>query len=191
MREALPMLVERLPKLQFVHLTGTTGLPEMQEVYQRLGVKALVQGFSSAMHQVLGAATLAVSRAGGSSLAELAATGTPAVLIPFPEATDQHQRHNAAALERLRAAVVLDQNSISGGTFAAALLELLAQPARRAEMRENISSWQPTRAAARIVDAMFAGQSLSRRTLPGTGRKRHPGQSRPATALNPFSFAAP
>ena len=65
--------------------------------------------FLTEMDLALGAATLAVNRAGASSLAELAAMRVPAILIPYPYATDDHQFHNARALVRNGAARLITQ----------------------------------------------------------------------------------
>jgi UDP-N-acetylglucosamine--N-acetylmuramyl-(pentapeptide) pyrophosphoryl-undecaprenol N-acetylglucosamine transferase len=155
MQEALPVLAGRFRRLQYIHLTGPADLASVQGTYEGLGAKALVRAFCAEMHHALGAATLTVSRAGGSSIAEIAATRSPAVLIPYPEAADRHQSFNAAALERRGAAVVVEQNALSGSAFAARLMELLGHPAKLAALRENLSTWQPPKAAGRIVDAMF------------------------------------
>lgn len=168
---ALPVLVERFPLLQFIHLTGPVDLDPVQSAYQRLGVKALVQVFCPAMHHALGAATLAVSRAGGSSLAEIATTRTPSVLVPFPAAADQHQQFNAAALARGGGALVADQESVGGPEFTRLLVELLSDPAKLATMRERLTTGQPLDAASQIVDAMFARLPERRAAAHGAQRR--------------------
>lgn len=188
-REALPALVERFPRLQFIHLTGAADLEAVQATYLRLGVKALVQVFCAEMHHALGAATLVVSRAGGSSLAEIAATRTPSVLVPFPQAVDQHQKYNAAAFADAGAAVVVDQNEISVADFTSQLVGLLNDPTRLAAMSEKLRTWRVEDAAARIVDAMFdrlAGELSSRRSLISDARDRKPDASR---AMKPCHIA--
>lgn len=154
--EALPVMIERFPLLQFVHLTGATDLDLVQSAYHRLGVKALVQVFCPEMHHALGAATLAISRAGGSSLAEIVATRTPSVLVPFPAAADQHQQFNAAALARGGGALVVDQETVGGPEFTRLLVALLGDSSKLATMREHLTNRQPLDAATQIVDAMFA-----------------------------------
>ncbi len=174
--EALPVLVERFPLLQFLHLTGAADLSLVQSAYHRLGVKALVQVFCPEMQHALGAATLAISRAGGSSLAELAATRTPSVLVPFPAAADQHQQFNAAALARGGGAVVVAQDSVGGPEFTRLLVELLSDASKRTTMRERLTNGQPLDAATQIVAAMFA---------------RLPGRPAVAPGASPRPDAAP
>lgn len=169
--EALPVLVERFPLLQFIHLSGATDLDLVQSAYHRLGVKALVQVFCPAMHHALSAATLAISRAGGSSLAEIAATRTPSVLVPFPAAADQHQQFNAAALARSDGALVVDQETIGGPEFTRLLAELLSDPSKLAAMRERLTTGQPLDAATQIVDAMFARLPGRQAVAPNAARR--------------------
>ena len=83
-RAALPVLAQRVPRWQWLHLTGPQDTDKMKHAYATLGVKAVVHPFLAEMDLALGAATVAVSRAGASSLAELAAMRLPSLLVPFP-----------------------------------------------------------------------------------------------------------
>jgi len=190
MEQALPGLVERLPRLQFIHLTGAADLAAVQSEFRRLGVKALVQVFCTEMAHALGAASLAVTRAGGSTLAELAATRTPAVLVPFPEAADQHQQFNAMAFAESGTAVVVDQNRVSGSEFGSLLQELLEHPERLAAMRDRFDQSPSMPAAGQIVDAMFARLPQVWRAggVPPVARRRENSDASPS--FNPFSSLA-
>ena len=75
-----------------------------------------------------------ISRAGATTLAELAAAGRPAILVPLPTATDDHQRKNADATARAGAAEVIDQRELTGNRLAARILALAADAPRRAAM---------------------------------------------------------
>ena len=96
------------------------------------------------------AADAVVARAGASTLAELAVTGTPAVLVPYPHAADQHQAVNAALFAESGAAVVLDDAEVDGDRLWWALREVL-EPDRNAAMRRAARSLAPRNAAAAIV----------------------------------------
>ena len=87
---------------QWFHLAGPGEVEAVRRAYVEAEADAVVHSFFAAMELALGAASVAVSRAGASSLAELAAQRVPAVLVPFPMATDNHQWHNARALEGKR-----------------------------------------------------------------------------------------
>jgi len=80
------------------------------------------------------AADLLVGRAGASTLAELAATGTPALLVPYPHATDDHQRCNAEGMARAGAAVIVTDAELDGARLAAELAASLV-PERLAALR--------------------------------------------------------
>jgi UDP-N-acetylglucosamine--N-acetylmuramyl-(pentapeptide) pyrophosphoryl-undecaprenol N-acetylglucosamine transferase len=151
---ALPRLAKQFPLLQFVHLTGVNDLDQVQSEYHRLGVKALVQLFCSEMNHALGAATLAVSRAGASSLAEIAAVQTPAVLIPFPAAADNHQLSNAKEFTDSGAAILVDQDEMSAPDFEQLIVDLLSQPDRLDSLKKNLQRWHSPDAASLIADAL-------------------------------------
>ena len=98
-----------------VQLLWSTGPAHHEEVVRRLragraGVIAVP--YIDGMEKALAVATLAVSRAGALSLAELCAWGVPSILVPYPHGAADHQRMNAAALASAGAAVVLDESEI-------------------------------------------------------------------------------
>jgi len=105
---------------------------------------------------VLGAATIAISRAGASSLAEIAAVRLPAVLVPFPTAADNHQFYNAQAFEATGAARLLEQKNATPEKLAALLCELLEGPAARAKMQAALAQWHAPKAAEQIAEIMLA-----------------------------------
>jgi UDP-N-acetylglucosamine--N-acetylmuramyl-(pentapeptide) pyrophosphoryl-undecaprenol N-acetylglucosamine transferase len=149
---ALPALATARPDLQYLHLTGPADVDKVQQAYARLGLRAVVRPFLSEMELALGAATVAVSRAGASSLAELAVMRLPAVLIPYPAAADDHQRHNAEAFAADGAALVLGQRSASGADLAAQVGRLVTDDAARAAMARALERWDVPDAAARIAE---------------------------------------
>jgi UDP-N-acetylglucosamine--N-acetylmuramyl-(pentapeptide) pyrophosphoryl-undecaprenol N-acetylglucosamine transferase len=85
------------------------------------------------------AADVAIARAGASTLAELAATGTPSILVPYPHHTDNHQVSNAAVFAERGAAVVLTDAELDGDRLWWTL-DAMLQPARLAEMRTAAAS---------------------------------------------------
>lgn len=102
---------QQLARLQFIHLTGTGPTEKLTQAYATLKLKVVLHPFFADMHLALGAATAAVCRSGASLLAELAAMRVPAVLIPYPVASDNHQFHNARAFEATGAARLLEQKA--------------------------------------------------------------------------------
>jgi UDP-N-acetylglucosamine--N-acetylmuramyl-(pentapeptide) pyrophosphoryl-undecaprenol N-acetylglucosamine transferase len=101
----------------------------------------------------LAAADLAISRAGG-TVWELAAVGTPAILVPYPHATADHQTLNARYFEAGGGAVVVDQSELA--RVPALVDELLGDPARLAEMSEAMRSLAKPDAADVVADELVA-----------------------------------
>jgi UDP-N-acetylglucosamine--N-acetylmuramyl-(pentapeptide) pyrophosphoryl-undecaprenol N-acetylglucosamine transferase len=101
------------------------------------------------------AADLAVCRAGATTLAELAASGTPAVFVPFLAATDDHQRRNAQVLVDVGAAEMLEERRLSGASLADVIGRLLDDPGRLQAMRQAMRGFARPDAAARIVDRVL------------------------------------
>jgi UDP-N-acetylglucosamine--N-acetylmuramyl-(pentapeptide) pyrophosphoryl-undecaprenol N-acetylglucosamine transferase len=106
---------------------------------------------TDAFGAALAAADLAISRAGG-TVWELAAAGTPAILVPYPHATGDHQTLNARYFEEGGGAVVVEQEEL--GRVPALAEELLADPARLARMREAMRTLAKPDAAGEIADEL-------------------------------------
>ncbi len=95
---AAPELARRVRGLEIVHQTGERDLAAVRDGYAGAGVAARAAAFLDPVAGEMKAADLVIARAGATTLAELAAAGRPAVLVPFAAATDDHQRKNADAL---------------------------------------------------------------------------------------------
>jgi UDP-N-acetylglucosamine--N-acetylmuramyl-(pentapeptide) pyrophosphoryl-undecaprenol N-acetylglucosamine transferase len=88
--------------------------------------------FIEVMADAYAAADVVVCRAGATSIAELTALGIPAVLVPYPHATADHQTHNARALERAGGAIVIPDDELDGDRLVAAAEPLLVDADRHA-----------------------------------------------------------
>jgi UDP-N-acetylglucosamine--N-acetylmuramyl-(pentapeptide) pyrophosphoryl-undecaprenol N-acetylglucosamine transferase len=95
---------------------------------------------------------LVISRAGATTVAELAAAGRPALMIPFPWAADDHQRKNAEAVERAGAGRMILQSELSGERLANELLVLISEAERLAAMSAASKKLAHPDAAARVVN---------------------------------------
>jgi UDP-N-acetylglucosamine--N-acetylmuramyl-(pentapeptide) pyrophosphoryl-undecaprenol N-acetylglucosamine transferase len=132
--EAAPQLAASAVPLVVTHQTGQRDLEMVREGYGRAGLRARVEPFLFEMDREMNDADLVICRAGATTLAEVTAAGRPAILIPLPTATDDHQRKNAEVLARAGAAEVIDQRDLSGNRLAVRVAALLADPAGRAAM---------------------------------------------------------
>ena len=106
MVEVLPSL--KLQGWQILHLAGREHAAAVTSAYREKAIEARVIDFTPDMADVWAVADLAVSRAGGSTTAELTACGIPSILMPYPFHKDMHQRENARVLADAGAAVLLD-----------------------------------------------------------------------------------
>jgi undecaprenyldiphospho-muramoylpentapeptide beta-N-acetylglucosaminyltransferase len=159
--QALPVVAMAAPDVQWFHLAGPNDVNQVQAAYDRLTLRAIVQPFFSQMELALGAATVAVSRAGASSLAELAAMRVPTILVPYPAATDNHQYYNARAFVRTGAGRMLQQKNVTGEELAWQILGLLAHPETREHMQQALGRWHSPRAAEEIVEGILQESETS------------------------------
>jgi len=147
---AIPELAGFSKDIQVIHLTGGKGDASLRDAYRKAGIPAAVIPFSSEMNKVYSVADLAVSRAGGTSIAELTAVGLPAILIPFPAAAHDHQRFNAGEMARTGAALVVEEKNLTPDALRKLIAGTLFSPAALKEMqRTSRSLGRPD--AARII----------------------------------------
>jgi UDP-N-acetylglucosamine--N-acetylmuramyl-(pentapeptide) pyrophosphoryl-undecaprenol N-acetylglucosamine transferase len=171
-----PELRRALPNLQFVHLTGSRDLDPVRARYQALGIPARVHAFCNEMAPAMAAADVAVSRAGASSLAELAARRLPAVLIPYPSAANNHQFYNARAFVQSGAARMMAQDSARPEQLVNEILELIRNPLMRSSIQNALARWHSPAAAGDLAERILRwpeAAALSSR-VPGPKLKPQP-----------------
>ena len=158
MAGALPWLDDWTDRIQFVHLSGAADETFAREVYEKNGFAANVMGFCGQMELAYSAADLVISRAGAATLTEIAAFGLPAILIPYPHATGNHQVHNARVFERAGAARLFEQRQLAGlhatagERLAETMARLLGDDAGRQRMAAAARDLAVMDAEQRIVD---------------------------------------
>ena len=157
---SLPLLARLGPDWQWFHLSGAADADKLKLAYAAQGLTGVVHPFFSAMELALGAATAAVSRAGASSLAELAAMRVPALLVPFPAATDNHQFYNARAFEQTGAARLLEQKTAVPEEFARIFQELMCDESSRRKLQNSLAQWHQPDAADQIAHAIFEAAGM-------------------------------
>lgn len=125
--------------------------------YEHLGVEAEVAAFFGDLPARMAAAHLVISRSGASTVSELTVIGRPAILIPFPFATDDHQTANAAVLACAGAAWLVQQRDLTPEKLAELLESILADAdelARRASAARVLGKPDAARRLADLVDKL-------------------------------------
>ena len=135
-RKAAHILLNKGLAFQLVHVCGPNDVNELKSSYHAAGVKAWVFPFVKRLPDLLGLATLCVARSGALSVAEIAARGVPALLIPLPFAADGHQLANAKTLEKIGAAIVGEEKDLTPEKTAKILGDLLEDKEKLAAMRK-------------------------------------------------------
>lgn len=147
---------------QVLHLTGKEHADAVRAEYRELEVAARVLDFTPAMADVWSVATLAVSRAGASSCAELTACGVPSILLPYPFHKDMHQRANAKVLADAGAAILVEDEKDrrkNAEKLRPIVQSLLYDANRRREMRAaaiKLSRPDAADAVANVITQMLA-----------------------------------
>lgn len=153
-----PQLLEAVPGLTLLHQSGLRNFEVTQSAYQASGADPArwqVQQFLNDMPAQFARAHLVLTRSGASTVAEEAAAGKPALLVPFAAAADNHQLRNAEAMAAAGAAVMLEEKDLDvPGKLLDALTELLRDPARLAAMSVAARKQAHPGAAERIADRL-------------------------------------
>jgi len=142
---------------RIIHQSGLEDADRTRRLYADLNLPADVVPFIADMAHTLPASHLAIARAGGTTLAELAAAGLPAILVPYPHATDDHQRKNADIFAESGACVVLDEREPAGPMehrLAHFLGPLLADTRRRQAMAASMRRLARPEAASTVAEAI-------------------------------------
>ena len=142
--------------LEIVHQTGPRDLADVRAGYERAGITARAESFLDRVAGEMIAADLVICRAGATTLAELSALGRPAVLVPFPAATDDHQTKNAQTLVAGGAAALIAERELTPERLTEVVRGLLSNAARRSVMSSAMRTFARPDAAARIVDRLTA-----------------------------------
>ena len=152
MMAAAPLLVGASIPFVVAHQTGERDHGAVRQVYADAGLTARVEPFLEQMADAMRDADVVVCRAGATTLAEIAAVGRAALLVPLPGSADEHQRLNADVLVRAGAADLVPQARMTGALLAERLLQLAGDGARRQRMAAAARGLARPDAARVIVD---------------------------------------
>ena len=143
-----------------IHATGAYGWDSTRQYIRELGVDVAkcpsidLREYIYDMPLVMAAADVIIGRAGASSCNEIAATGTPCILIPSPNVTDNHQEKNARVLSDRGGAVLILESECTSQKLYGTVKSLLADRQRRQQMRSALQKIVVLDSAEQICDTL-------------------------------------
>jgi UDP-N-acetylglucosamine--N-acetylmuramyl-(pentapeptide) pyrophosphoryl-undecaprenol N-acetylglucosamine transferase len=160
MADIVPLAVERLgrdmqARLAVVQQAREEDLARVIDIYARARVAAEVAPFFADLPARIASSHIVVARSGASTVAELAAIGRPAILVPLPHALDQDQSANAGVLERAGGAMRLRQDDFTPDRLAAEISTLASTPQKLVAMAAAAGSQGAIDAAERLADLVL------------------------------------
>jgi UDP-N-acetylglucosamine--N-acetylmuramyl-(pentapeptide) pyrophosphoryl-undecaprenol N-acetylglucosamine transferase len=157
LNDAVPRALAALKgSVEVRHQCGEKLREGAEQAYAQAGVAASVEPFIADMAQAYAWADLVVCRAGALTLAEVCAAGVGSILVPFPQAVDDHQTRNAEYLVEHGAALLLPQGDTLAEELRATLAPLAQDPERRLQMAEAARALAKPDAAERVADTVIA-----------------------------------
>ena len=161
MAEVVPPAIELVPMAVRARLTVTQqardeDIARVRSAYERFGVAAEVEPFFRDLPARIAASHLVISRSGASTVAELAAIGRPAILVPLPHALDHDQRANAGMLGQAGGAIVMEQTHFTPDRVAAEIARLAAAPDKLTAMATAARGQGILDGADRLADLVMA-----------------------------------
>jgi UDP-N-acetylglucosamine--N-acetylmuramyl-(pentapeptide) pyrophosphoryl-undecaprenol N-acetylglucosamine transferase len=169
--DAMRLLKNRVD-VQFILQTGREDFDAAKAAVEQEQLPARVLTFLKRIHMAYAAADLVVCRSGAMTLAEIAACGTPAILIPYPHAAHDHQAVNAGNLVERGAAAVLLDRELTGERLANEIAHWLSDRQALSRMSANARTFARPDAAERIVRSLerwAAGRSAGRAAASSAG----------------------
>ncbi len=140
--------------VRLIHQTGSAAYEQLAGEFQKSGIEGEISAFLADMPAAFSSADVIVSRAGMSTVSELAAAGKPSILVPLPTAADQHQLRNAEAMEQIGAARIVLDSELTGQRLVQEISRLAATPEQLEEMGAAARTFAKPGAARRAADVL-------------------------------------
>jgi UDP-N-acetylglucosamine--N-acetylmuramyl-(pentapeptide) pyrophosphoryl-undecaprenol N-acetylglucosamine transferase len=166
--DGLPFFAKYRDSWQFIHLTGGEHFEKCERAYVPYGLACKVLPYLHEIHEAYSLADLIISRAGATSLTEIAAFGLPSILVPFPYASDDHQTANAKVFSDSGAAVMCQQperTPNARGAFATLIIDLMENEARRRGMAQSAATLFRDKAAKAVADVVDEFHEMKSKAL--------------------------
>lgn len=171
MVQALPFLSNET--FSIIHQTGVFDFREVRDGYRGQGwMDAEITEYINDMPDKFRWCDLILSRAGACTVAEVAASGRASILIPFPQAADNHQEKNALAMARREASICLSQDGLTGEVLAEQLNSIAGERERLQSMARKARKLARPDSSRKIVE--FMEELLKNRTSGHAGHAEHP-----------------
>lgn len=130
-------------EFQILHVTGSVTFQDVKDLYKGIGVESTFEGpmqvmpYLNQMAEALSAADLVICRAGAGVMAEVAVAGCPAIIVPYPYATNNHQEMNGRAYEKAGGGIVYLEKDLTSEGLLQLVGELMGNAEKRREMSEK------------------------------------------------------
>jgi UDP-N-acetylglucosamine--N-acetylmuramyl-(pentapeptide) pyrophosphoryl-undecaprenol N-acetylglucosamine transferase len=149
--------LESMPNVRFIHITGKKYYSSFLETMDlgSISNRAKFIDYSEDIVTLMAAADLAISRSGAMILAEMGAVSLPAILIPSPNTTDNHQELNAKAFEKTGACIMLSEKELTVDRFISIINTLVHQPEKLDVMRQKYDSLSRENALNTIMSIVY------------------------------------
>ncbi len=156
LNETVPLALQQVKgNFEVWHQTGETHLVAMRDAYTKAPFQARIDAFIEDMAAAYSWADLVICRAGALTVSELAQAGVGSILVPFPYATDDHQRYNARFLSAQGAAILLPQTECTVERLTKEVNMLINEPHRLQQMAISARGCATPRALAEIVEIIM------------------------------------
>ena len=165
LNQAITSLKDELLSYEDLHIVHVTGPKELDTVTEELALtpeeaeRWQLIGYTDQMGLAMAATDAIVSRAGATSLAEISARAIPALLVPFPYATEDHQTMNARSCVEAGAAYMVADDEVEGPEFKKLLLELIEDADLRESMASAARAQKTKDAAGLLADVVMEAAS--------------------------------
>lgn len=158
MKEAINFFPE--DKIQIIWATGDKDYQPIKEFTSKIGLRIVVEKFFYDLPVAYQSADLIICRAGATTLAEIIACNLPAILIPYPYATDNHQEHNARFLLEKGVAMMIKELELSSEKLTKTIIELVQNRNKLNTMAKNYQSLKTTDATQNVIDIIYRIQKF-------------------------------
>jgi UDP-N-acetylglucosamine--N-acetylmuramyl-(pentapeptide) pyrophosphoryl-undecaprenol N-acetylglucosamine transferase len=141
-------------EVQFIHLTGREDENSVSQCYRLAGIRAFVSAFYHRMEEAYTIANVAIARSGAATLTELSYFNLPAILIPYPFASENHQLLNAEIFAKNSVAEVLEESRVKEGALGSLIDQFLKDEVEMHVSRGRPRALAPETAANRIAEIL-------------------------------------